>query len=324
MKSKRVWIFRFWILFAPAVWATLFNRLIDFSFLQAHWFYPFVMVLGGFVAGISPEGGGAVAFPVLSIFFEVDRATARDFSLMIQSVGMTSASIFILTRPAANIGVFRPLLWFVPVAFAGFVTGMQFFQDLPVYLLQALFLGMITSFTAAYLFSDHRGTEELFLSTQGGKLSAAAVLFAGGFCTSLFGTGADILFYTLLVTRFRMKEKVATHFSIILMAALSVLGFTYRGLFEEALTGYQYRTWLTACPVVLFMAPLGALLLARMRVEWMLRCLVLLNIGQMLYFNLNEPSLSKILASTVFLGIFAAVFVTALDHLALTRAKTNA
>lgn len=36
------------------------------------------MVLGAFVAGLTPEGGGAVAFPVLSVFFNIDRVLARD------------------------------------------------------------------------------------------------------------------------------------------------------------------------------------------------------------------------------------------------------
>ncbi len=319
MKSPRAWIFQVWFWSALAVWAALFTRLVNLSFLETHWFYPLVMVLGGFVAGITPEGGGAVAFPMLSIFFEVDRAMARDFSLMIQSVGMTSAGIFVLTRPSTDIRVFRPLLWFVPVAFTGFLAGMQLLQAIPVYLLQALFLGMITTFTAAYLFSSCRGTESCLPPGGGGRLATAAVLFAGGLCASLFGTGADILLYTILVTRFRLQEKTATYFSIMLMAAVSILGFAYRGLFEDALTTDQFRTWLSAFPVVLVMAPLGALLLSRIRIEWMLRGLVLLNIGQLIYFNVNDPSVAKLLATILFSVIFAAVFITALDRLSSSR-----
>lgn len=324
MKPRRHWIFRLWFLLALAAWALLFTTLVDGPFLRVHWFYPLVMVLGGFVAGITPEGGGAVAFPMLSIFFEVDRSMARDFSLMIQSVGMTSAGLFVLTRPSTDPRVFRPLLWFVPVAFAGFVAGMQLLQAIPVHLLQALFLGMITTFTVAYLFSSYRGTRDTLVPGRGGRLSTVGVLLAGGMCASLFGTGADILLYTLLVTRFGLQEKIATQFSILLMAAVSVLGFGYRGLFEQALSTDQFRTWLTAFPVVLVMAPLGALLLTRIRVEWMLRGLVLLNLAQLLYFNVREPSAEKLLASILFSVVFAVVFVTALDRLALARGKSAA
>ena len=317
---KRAWIFPLWFFLALTVWASLFVRWVDWPFITAHWFYPAVMVLGGFVAGITPEGGGAVAFPLLSVFFEVDRSVARDFSLMIQSVGMTSASLFILTRPAVDVRTFRPLVWFVPVALAGFVFGMRFLQDLPVYLLQALFLSLITTFTLAYLFGDHRGTETA-LPGKGGKLALGAVLLAGGVCASLFGTGADILLYTLLVTRFRLQEKTATQMSIILMASLSILGFAYRGLEGSPLTADQLRTWLTAFPVVLVMAPLGAVLLSRIRLEWMLRGLVLLNVGQLLYFNLHNPSAAKFAASFVFSAVLMTVFATTLDRVSLARGK---
>lgn len=320
---KRTWIFTLWFFLALTTWGVLFFQWVDWSFLCAHWFYPAVMVLGGFVAGITPEGGGAVAFPLLSVFFEVDRAVARDFSLMIQSVGMTSASLFILTRPSTDVRAFRPLLWFVPVGFVGFVIGMQFLQDLPVYVLQALFLSLITTFTVAYLFGDHRGTNTT-LSTQNGKLPLAIVLLAGGLCASLFGTGADILLYTLLVTRFRLQEKVATQMSIVLMAALSILGFAYRGLEAAPLASDQFRTWLTAFPVVLIMAPLGAALLLRIRLEWMLRALVMLNVGQLLYFNLNNPSVPKFVASVVFSTVLMAVFATTLDRMALAQRRPGA
>jgi uncharacterized membrane protein YfcA len=315
--SRRL-IFPVWFFGALAVWTLLFGHFIDLPFVLSHWFYPAIMVLGGFVAGITPEGGGAVAFPMLSIFFEVDRAMARDFSLMIQSVGMTSATVYILSRPSADPRRFLPVLWFIPVAFAGFILGMQFLQGLPVFVLQALFLSLITTFTIAYLLGDHRGTGDSLPAT-GGRPALVAVLFTGGLCASLFGTGADILLYTLLVTRFRLREKVATQTSIMLMAALSVLGFGYRLADGQGLTNDQFGTWLTAFPVVLLMAPLGARLLVRIHLEWMLRGLALLNLGQLLYFNLKAPSWEKLAASVVFSVILMTVFALALDRLALSK-----
>ena len=319
----RRWIFLTWLLLALALWALLAWRLLDLSFLTTHWFYPAIMVLGGFVAGLTPEGGGAVAFPVLSIFFDVDRTMARDFSLMIQSVGMTSATLYILTRPDTILSQLRPLLSFSPVAFAGVIAGIHLLQGLPVFILQALFLSLITTFTIAYLFADHRGSEDA-LPVSGGRLPLFAVLFTGGLCTSLFGTGADILVYTLLVTRFRLREKSATQMSIILMAAISLLGFAYRGAVEAALTAYQYQTWLTAFPVVLFMAPLGARLLRNIHLEWLLSGLALLNLGQLLYFNLKNPSWEKLAASIIFSVILMAVFALTLDRLALARRRAAA
>ncbi|MEZ5999055.1 MAG: sulfite exporter TauE/SafE family protein [Hyphomonas sp.] len=310
-------IFTAWFVAALAVWAVLFWQLNTFSFLADYWYYPVVMVLGAFVAGFTPEGGGAVAFPTLNVFMDVDRTLARDFSLMIQSVGMTSASIFLLTRADAVRRNYAPLLWYVPVCFVGFVIGMASLQAIPVYLIQALFLSLITSFVTAYFFSDHRGRETRpHIRTLGDTLWTVAILLTGGLAASLFGTGADIILYTLLVTRFHMQEKLATHYSIILMAAVSVLGFAWRGLVEQDITAFQVRTWLNAFPVVLFMAPFGALILSRINVEWMLKGLIGLNLVQLTYFNLNGPSVEKFIASAVFSTVLGAVFFFSMRHVA--------
>jgi uncharacterized membrane protein YfcA len=274
------------------------------------------MVLGAFVAGLTPEGGGAVAFPVLSVFFSIDRIVARDFSLMIQSIGMTSASIYILTNRANQLRAYKPLLVFIPVAFVGFVIGMRTLQGIPVFIIQALFLSLITTFAFAYWRSSHRGGEPLLvLGESGDRFRLGAILLLGGMCASLFGTGADIILYTLLVTRFGMQEKVATHLSIMLMASLSILGFAYRGWVDEGLSGYQIQTWLCAYPVVLLMAPFGTYVLQRMNVEWMLRGIVVLNIAQLLYFNVNKPSMEKTVASLIFCVVLMVLFSTTLAKL---------
>jgi len=315
-------VFRFWFFGALGLWAWLFWNFNSLGFLAEHWYYPAVMVLGAFVAGLTPEGGGAVAFPVLSVFFQIDRVLARDFSLMIQSVGMTSASVFILSR--AERAAFKPLVAFLPVCFCGFVAGMFFLQGIPVYLIQALFLSLITTFTLAYVLGKHRGEgSEIGKLRSGDFLWLAVVLFLGGICASLFGTGADILIYTLLVTRFRMRERVATEMSIVLMASMSLLGFGYRHFVEGAISEYQVRTWLCAFPVVLFMAPFGAFILSRINIEWMLRGVVVLNFAQLAYFNLNNPSWPKFWASLVFSAVLMAAFAWALDRISTNSRRVS-
>lgn len=309
-------IFRGWFILMLAAWAGLFYGFNDLGFLAEHWYYPAIMVLGAFVAGLTPEGGGAVAFPVLSVFLSIDRVLARDFSLMIQSIGMTSATVFILSRQGAVLRAYRPLLAFIPVAFAGFVLGMQTLQTMPVYIIQALFLSLITTFAIAYVFGGHRGDRDV-LRVNGlqDSLMLGGILLLGGMCGSLFGTGTDILIYTLLVTRFRMEEKTATHISIMLMAATSVLGYAYRHFVDHDLTNSQVRAWLCAYPVVLFMAPYGTYILQRIHVDWMLKGIVALNIGQLLYFNLNKPSWGKTTASLIFCVILMTVFRMTLARL---------
>jgi len=310
-------VFTFWFVTMLIVWAGLFYSFNDLGFLLSHLHYPLIMVVGAFVAGLTPEGGGAVAFPVLSVFFNIDRVIARDFSLMIQSIGMTSASIFILSHRDNVLRAYKPMLWFIPVAFAGFVIGMLTLQAIPVYIIQALFLSLITTFAIAYIYSSHRGTKTMLEFKGGGDaVYLGVILLLAGMCASLFGTGADIILYTLLVTRFGMKEKVATHLSIMIMAAMSVLGYAYRHFVDAGLSNDQVRTWLCAYPVVLFMAPFGSYILQGMNVEWMLRGVVILNVGQLLYFNINKPSMDKLIASGIFSIVLMLVFAVTLSKLA--------
>lgn len=308
-------LFRRWFIAALLVWIFLFLQVTNIDFLLEHWYYPAIMVLGAFVAGSTPEGGGAVAFPILNIFLQIDRSMARDFSLMIQSIGMTSASLYILSQ-AADRKIFKPLLWMIPVCFIGFVLGMQFLQTLPVYIIQALFLSLITAFAVVYSFASHRGCQEQLRTPEQAEWGMLLlILLAGGMCASLFGTGADIILYTLLVTRFRMQEKVATQMAIMLMASISIGGFAYRGLVDASLTHYQFQTWLCAYPVVLFMAPFGALVLSRVNKELMLRGVAILNVMQLSYFLLYNGSAQKWLWASIFTAVLTLLFAFSLRQL---------
>lgn len=302
-------VFVVWFTFALGLWSYLFATYCGLDFIAEHWHYPAIMILGAFVAGLTPEGGGAVAFPVLSIFFNIDRVLARDFSLMIQSVGMTSASIFVLTQKDCDRKVFRPLLLFIPLACFGFVIGMLTLQSIPVYMIQALFLSLIMAFALAYVYSDHRGTkDQLRFETTFDYAITGTVIILGGMCASLFGTGTDILLYSVLVTRFRLVERTATRMSIMIMAGTSIFGFSYRHFIDQSLTPDQYRVWICAYPVVLFMAPFGAYILSKINIEWMLKGIVILNIAQLLYFNINKPSWEKFAASLLFSCLLTFVF----------------
>jgi hypothetical protein len=48
-----------------------------------------------------------------------------------------------------------------------------------------------------------------------------------------------------------------------------------------------------------------------------------LNVGQLVYFNLQNPTWEKIAASTIFSVVLMAAFAVTLDRLALARAKRS-
>ena len=62
------------------------------------WVMSVTMAFESFIAGSTSEGGGAITFPVMTLLFEIEPAVARDFALMIQSVGMGAATLTIMLR----------------------------------------------------------------------------------------------------------------------------------------------------------------------------------------------------------------------------------
>merc|ERR1719253_1864240 len=60
------------------------------------WYMSVTMVFGSMVAGMTSEGGASVAFPVMTLAMDVKPHVAKQFSYMIQSVGMTAAAFVIL------------------------------------------------------------------------------------------------------------------------------------------------------------------------------------------------------------------------------------
>ena len=82
-----------------------------------------VMVFGSMIAGATSEGGASVAFPVMTLALNIDPVTARDFSLMIQTVEQTAAAITILS---INVLLERNTIMWVSIGGAfGIIVGLE-------------------------------------------------------------------------------------------------------------------------------------------------------------------------------------------------------
>src|SRR5262245_3756380 len=79
-------------------WAVLAFYYGYWKEILEHWRMALVMILGSLVAGSTPMGGGTVAFPILVLVFGEAPANARNFGLIIQALGMTSALFFMICR----------------------------------------------------------------------------------------------------------------------------------------------------------------------------------------------------------------------------------
>mmetsp|Transcript_12047 Transcript_12047/g.36284 ORF Transcript_12047/g.36284 Transcript_12047/m.36284 type:complete len:1354 (+) Transcript_12047:88-4149(+) len=82
--------------FFPAWLYAVTKRQKYAAIFTQFWPMSIAMVFGSFIAGSTPLGGGVVGFPVAVLILKFDADMGRDFSAMIQAVGMTSASYLII------------------------------------------------------------------------------------------------------------------------------------------------------------------------------------------------------------------------------------
>lgn len=90
-----------WFLWLGAFYTVWLGLVVSGSHWQAireNWGIAVAMAAGSYAAGATPMGGGTVGFPVLVLLFKQSAILGRDFSFAVQSIGMTSASLFIIAR----------------------------------------------------------------------------------------------------------------------------------------------------------------------------------------------------------------------------------
>lgn len=225
------------------------------------WPMSLTMALGSFIAGATSEGGGAVAFPVMTLGFGIAPGVARDFSLLIQAVGMGAAAIAIF---AARIQVERhALLWSTLGGALGVVLGLELVAPrMPARFTKMTFLAVWLAFAfALFWINRYREREvrdgiERFSARHALLLAGIGVL--GGVVSGLTGSGLDILTFSLLVLRFRVSESVATPTSVVLMAGNALVGALWKGGPGTGLATEAWSYWWVCVPIVVVGAPLGA------------------------------------------------------------------
>ena len=266
----------FWItvVVVYSIWLVYMLWTWQFGLLVKNWFMTVVMVFGSFIAGSTSAGGGAVAFPAMTLFFQISPESARDFCLAIQSVGM-SAAAYAIWR--CRIAVERNAIVFSTLGGAVGVIGGTFFL-VPLFTdpsyIKMFFASLWLSFVVAlYMINRDRKRDVYYEIVDFEAHRAGLLLFGvgilGGVVTSLTGSGLDILTFSFLCLRYRISETVATPTSVVLMAGNSIVGF-FTHLFLVAspdgsttfwlgdfhLEAWEY--WLVSIPAVVIGAPAGA------------------------------------------------------------------
>jgi len=273
---------------------------------RTHGFMTLTMVAGSFVAGVSSEGGGAVAYPVMTLVFEIEPAVARNFSLAIQSVGMTAAALYIAAR---RIPIETTYLWLVAIgSVPGLVGGTYLIAPhVPPAYAKMMFVSFWLSYGLALFTINHvrdqAATERLPALTLGQQAELIGIGVIGGTLSAIFGNGVDICSFAFVTLKYRLSEKVATPTSVTLMAFNAVLGFALHALLLQDMQMEAYRFWWVSIPVVVFGAPLGAYVVSRiprLYIAVLLYTVIVVQFGTALW--VVQPALPLLLSSA---GVFA-------------------
>ena len=236
------------------------------------WFIAPIMAFGSFVAGSTFLGGGSVAFPALTKILAVDPVTAKTFSLAIQSVGMTSASIYIISR-VRNLPYAFMALYLVGAS-GGILTSLAFLENaIPSVDLRISFTLFLLCFLLVYLLTRHSNNASLDTHLEKTLRDISLTVgcgFLGGVVSGLLGSGADLIGFSLLALYFRIEIKRATQISVILMAATALVGTGLQGWVFNRLSEEVISLWYVAAPIVLFGAPIGAVFCRRISPKFLL------------------------------------------------------
>jgi uncharacterized membrane protein YfcA len=276
------------------VWLVFVTTSGHWGRVLDRWVAAVTMVFGSIVAGSTPQGGGAIAFPVFTKILEVPATVARSFSLCIQTIGMgTAALAIVVSGRRVDWGSIRLL---TPAAVVGFMGAAWLIgqpdepfwpSTLPSPYVKVTFTIVVVAMALVVWMSSRAWVSERVDELDQHSARAVVLLLcsglAGGVASFLVGSGADVFTYLGLVALLGLSAGVGVPTSVVVMAIVSTVGFVLFGIVDgqlaidlgpngdvvavggEALPGplpaerYDlYGMWLAAAPIVGFGAPLGS------------------------------------------------------------------
>ena len=316
--KQRLWIWLLWLIAFYSVWLWLVAGEGLWQTARDHWPIALSMAFGSYIAGSTPMGGGTVGFPILVLLFEFPASLGRDFSFAIQSIGMTSASIFILARR-------QPLAWSMLKgalggSLVGTPLGLVFVAPLvPDLWIKVVFAVIWASFGVLHLYrigeiAGHDGMTE-FDERWDLKVGFAAGLAAAVTVVAVTGVGIDMVIYATLVLLCRCDLKIAIPTSVILMAFTSLLGIAVKAVSGDIQPGVLEH-WLAAAPVVALGAPLGVFIVALIGRKPTLLVVAVMCVAQFVWTCYAER------AALGAAGVFIAIAAVATCLVAFERLRT--
>lgn len=303
-----------WLVLFYTAWLVIVLSAGLWSVVCERWPIALAMAGGSFVGGSSPVAGGTIGFPLLVYVFNQPASLGRTFSLAIQSIGMASASIYILTRRRTI--EWRILRFALLGSAVAMPLGMCFVApNVTDSLVKILFSIVYASFGLLLLVRlqgivANEGLSQTYFVMDPAIGFVVGAL--GGLLASVIGVGADILLYGALVLLYHTDIKVAIPTSVILMAFTSVVGSACSLLAALYLPASRdslidvFPYWLAAAPVVAVGGPLGSLVSRFVPRRIILTAVALLCLFQYCWTCYHEHLVGKAL-------VLAAIGVIALN-----------
>lgn len=256
--TMRRWAYPVALVVVLFVWAIYMTVSGSWYLFTQYWPITITMSFGSFIAGATPQGGAAVAFPVFTKVLGIDSETARTFGLLVQSVGMMMAALVIVVRKVPILP--RVILWASVGGLFGQIIG-TFWIVLGAPYSKILFSFVAAVFAAALILSRWvlklPVVEVLPTWRSNDPIFYAAIGLIGGVFAANTGSGVDMLIFVVLSLAIGVNEKVSTPTSVIIMGINSVVGASLHAFVLNDL-GIAFSYWLVAIPVVVIGAPLGA------------------------------------------------------------------
>lgn len=249
------------------IWGVYVSDIDIISLYKKHVWALLTMIFGAFIAGSSPEGSAAIAYPIFTLILKISPAVARNFAFAIQSIGMTSASLLIL---GLKVKVDWKYIKYVTIGGVfGLIVGTYWVVPLispPI--AKLFFVSLWLSFGIILWNENRKPSRQVFDEIRNFTNSDAFNLFffgvIGGIISSIFGTGINIFTFCLMTVYYGINEKVAVPSSIIIMTLETILGFF---LHKQVLGDFQtqaFEMWLVCIPFVIIFAPLGSFVMSKL------------------------------------------------------------
>ncbi|CAD5227057.1 unnamed protein product [Bursaphelenchus xylophilus] len=310
-------------MFFQVCWWSLAIKHDIFSLYPTRYEMALTMIVGSFASGATSEGGGAIAFPVMTLLLHLDPTVARDFSLMIQSCGMTASAFTIMFMQVKV--EWHSLIYTSMGSFISIILTLQYLDDLIDEAQKKMtFVAVWFAFAISLFILNTQKKRQTYDTIVDFGFWNGVILFItglfGGSLSAWTGSGVDICSFSMLTLFFRVSEKVATPTSVVLMCVNTLTGFYWRHLIQDEISDLAWEYFAVSVPVAVTTSPLGALLSSHLHRQVLAFFIYILETLSVIGWLITRPSVMLIGVGS-FIVVFAVIFFTLISKSGQHRAN---